>query len=204
MKLFFTPGACSLAPHIVLRELDLPFVLEHVDLKTKKTSSGADFFSINPKGYVPALQLDDGEILTEGPSITQFLADKYAPGKLAAASGSVERARLNAHLTFIGTELHKGFSPLFNPSITAEARATVTANQIRKFALIDQVLAKSGAYLTGQNFTIADAYFFVVQSWAPMLGVDITSMSHIMAFAIKVATRPTVLAALEAEKAKFE
>ena len=141
MKLFYAPGACSLSPHIVLRELGLPFTLEAVDLKTKKTGSGADFTAINPKGYVPALQLDDGEVLTEGPAITQYLADKHAPGKLAPASGTVERARLNGHLTFIGTELHKGFGPLFNPAITPEARAAAVANLGRKFKLIDQVLA---------------------------------------------------------------
>jgi glutathione S-transferase len=115
MKLFYAPGACSLSPHIVLRELGLSFVLEAVDLKTKKTESGADFTAINPKGYVPALQLDDGEVLTEGAAIVQYLTDKYAPGSLGPVAGTVERARLNAHLNFISAELHKAFGPLFQP-----------------------------------------------------------------------------------------
>ncbi len=200
MKLFYTPGACSLSPHIVLRELSLPFVLEAVDLKTKKTVSGADFTAINPKGYVPALQLDDGEVLTEGPAITQYLADKYAPGKLAPASGTVERARLNAHLTFIGTELHKGFGPLFNPATSPEARAAAVANLGRKFKLIDQVLTDGRAFLTGPDFTIADAYLFVIQSWAPMFGIDFAPFPHLAAFGQRVAARPAVQAALDAER----
>ena len=199
MKLFYAPGACSLSPHIVLRELGLPFTLEAVDLKTKRTESGADFTAINPKGYVPALQLDDGEVLTEGPAITQYLADKHAPGKLAPAAGTVERARLNGHLTFIGTELHKGFGPLFNPALAPEARAAAIANLGRKFKLIDQGLADGRPYLTGPDFTIADAYLFVVQSWAPMFGIDLTPFPHLVAFGQRVAARPAAQAAREAE-----
>ena len=184
----------------MLRELGLPFTLEAVDLKTKKTASGADFTAINPKGYVPALQLDDGEVLTEGPAITQYLADKHAPGTLASASGTVERARVNGHLTFIGTELHKGFGPLFNPAITPEARAAAVANLGRKLKLIDQGLADGRPYLTGPDFTIADAYLFVVQSWAPMFGIDLTPFPHLVAFGQRVAARPAVQAAQEAER----
>ena len=122
MKLFYAPGACSLSPHIVLHELGLPFALEAVDLKTKTTQSGEDFTAINPKGYVPALELEDGEILTEGPAIVQYLADKHAPGTLAPVGGTIERARLNGHLNFISAELHKAFGALFNPALRAEAR----------------------------------------------------------------------------------
>ena len=200
MKLFYAPGACSLSPHIVLRELGLPFTLEAVDLKTKRTASGEDFTAINPKGYVPALQLDDGEVLTEGPAITQYLADKHAPGTLAPASGTVERARVNGHLTFIGTELHKGFGPLFNPAITPEARAAAVANLGRKLKLMDQVLADGGPYLTGPDFTVADAYLFVVQSWAPMFGIDLAPFPHLVAFGQRVVARPAVQAAMDAEK----
>ena len=200
MKLFYAPGACSLSPHIVLRELELPFTLERVDLRTKKTASGEDFMVVNPKGYVPALQLDEGEVLSEGPAIVQYLADKYAPGQLAPASGTVERARLNGHLTFIGAELHKGFGPLFNPAITPEAREAALANLARKLGIIDRVLAEAGPYLTGSDFTIADAYLFVIQGWAPMFGIDVAPFPHLAAFAQLVAGRPAVAAAMEAEK----
>lgn len=200
MKLFYAAGACSLSPHIVLRELGLPFTLERVDLGTKKTQSGDDFTAINPKGYVPVLQLDDGELLTEGLAITQYLADRFAPGQLAPASGTIERARLNSHLTFIATELHKGSSPLFNPAISPEARAAALANLGRKYPLIERVLAGASPYLTGPDFTLADAYLFVIQSWAPMLGVDTAPFPHLVAFARHVANRPAVRAALGAEK----
>ena len=200
MKLFYAPGACSLSPHIVLRELGLPFTLERVDLGTKRTASGEDFTAINPKGYVPALQLDEGEVLTEGMAVTQYLADRYAPGQLAPASGTVERARVNGHLTFIGTELHKGFGPLFNPAITPEARGAALANLARKLGLIDRVLAEAGPYLTGPDFTIADAYLFAIQGWAPMFGIDLAPFPHLAAFSRHVADRPAVAAALEAEK----
>ena len=172
MKLFYAPGACSLSPHIVLRELGLPFALEAVDLKTKTTEAGADFAAINPKGYVPALQLDDGEVLTEGAAIVQYLADRHAPGTLAPVAGTVERARLNGHLNFISAELHKGFGPLFNPGLAPEARAAALANLARKLDVAEAALADGRAHLTGPDFTIADAYLFVVLSWAPHLGVD--------------------------------
>ena len=200
MKLFYAPGACSLSPHIVLRELGVPFALERVDLGTKTTGSGEDFRAINPKGYVPALQLDDGEVLTEGAAIVQFLADRHAPGRLAPASGTVERARLDGHLLFIATELHKGFGPLFNPAIAPEARAAAVATLERKFGLVERVLAEGGPFLAGPDFTVADAYLFVVQGWAPRFGIDTAPFPHLAAFARRVAERPAVQAALEAEK----
>lgn len=199
MKLFYAPGACSLSPHIVLCELDLPFALEAVDLKTKKTESGADFTAINPKGYVPALQLDDGEVLTEGAAIVQYLADKHAPGTLAPLAGTVERARLNGHLNFISAELHKAFGPLFNPALAPEAREAAVANIGRKLDVVEKALADGRLYLTGPNFTVADAYLFVVLSWAPNLGVDLARWPRLGEFSKRVIARTAVQAAMAAE-----
>ena len=202
MKLFYTPGACSLSPHIVLRELDLPFELEAVDLKTKKTETGADFAAINPKGYVPALQLDDGEVLTEGTAIVQFLADKHAPGRLAPGAGTLERARLNGHLNFISAELHKAFGPLFNPALAPEARDAAVANIGRKLDVVEAIFADGRDYLTGRDFSVADAYLFVVLSWAPALKVDLTRWPRLLAFKARVAARASVQAAMGAEGLK--
>lgn len=199
MKLFYTPGACSLSPHIVLRELGLPFALEAVDLKTKKTASGADFTAINPKGYVPALQLDDGEVLTEGAAIVQYLADKHAPGTLAPVAGTVERARLNGHLSFISAELHKAFTPLFNPALAPEAREAAVANIGRKLDVVEGALADGRSYLTGPDFTVADAYLFVVLSWAPNFGVELARWPHLGGFNQRVTARAAVQAAMAAE-----
>ncbi|GJE43617.1 glutathione transferase GstA [Methylobacterium soli] len=199
MKLFYAPGACSLSPHIVLRELNLPFALEAVDLRSKKTASGADFMAVNPKGYVPALQLGDGEVLTEGAAIIQYLADKHAPGTLAPVAGTLERARLNGHLNFISAELHKAFGPLFNPALTPEARAASLANLDRKLDVVEAALADGRAFLTGSDFTVADAYLFVVLSWAPHLGVDLARWPRLAAFSQRVSTRAAVQAAMVAE-----
>ncbi len=200
MKLFYAAGACSLSPHIVLRELGLPFELEAVDLRTKRTASGADFAAINLKGYVPALRLDDGEVLTEGPAIVQYLADKHAPGTLAPAAGTVERARVNGHLNFISAELHKAFGPLFNPPLTPEAREAAVAGIGRKLDVVDRMLADGRPFLTGQDFTVADAYLFVVLSWAPNLGVDLARWPRLGAFSARVGARPAVQAATAAER----
>lgn len=200
MKLFYSPGACSLSPHIVLRELDLPFALEAVDLKTKRTQSGADFTAINSKGYVPALQLDDGEVLTEGVAIVQYLADMHAPGTLAPIAGTIERARLNEHLSFISAELHKAFGPLFNPALAPEAREVTVANLGRKLDVVEGALVDGRPYLTGLNFTIADVYLFVVLSWAPHLGVDLAHWPHLGEFSRRITARPAVQAAMTAER----
>lgn len=199
MKLFYAAGACSLSPHIVLRELGLPFSLEAVDLKTKTTTSGVDFAKINPKGYVPALQLENGEVLTEGSAIVQYLADKYAPGKLAPTPGTVERARLNGHLNFISAELHKAFGPLFNPAITPEAREAAVANLNRKLDIIEKTFADGRAYLTGSEFSVADAYLFVVLSWTKHFGVDLGRLPSLAAFSQRVLARNAVQAAMTAE-----
>jgi glutathione S-transferase len=200
MKLFYTPGACSLSPHIVLRELGLPFTLEAVDLKTKKTESGADFTAINPKGYVPALQLDDGEVLTEGAAIVQYLADKHAPGTLAPVAGTVERARLNGHLNFISAELHKAFGPLFNPALAPEAREAAVANIGRKLDVVEKALDDGRPYLTGPDFSVADAYLFVVLGWTPNFGVDLARWARLGEFSRRVSTRAAVQAAMAAER----
>ena len=199
MKLFYAPGACSLSPHIVLRELGLPFELEAVDLRSKTTASGGDFTTINPKGYVPALQLDDGEVLTEGAAIVQYLADKHAPGTLAPSAGTVERARVNGHLNFVAAELHKAFGPLFNPAIAPEARDAALANLRRKLDVVDTALSDGRPYLTGPDFTVADAYLFVVLNWTPKFGVDLARWPRLDAFSRRVIARTAVRAAMAAE-----
>ncbi len=198
MKLFYSPGACSLSPHIVLRETGLPFELEKVDLRSKQTESGADFMAINPKGYVPALKLDDGSVLTEGPAIVQYLADRAPASKLAPANGTIERYHLQSWLNFIGTEVHKQFSPLFNPQITPEARANVVAALNRRFDLIDKALIDV-PYLTGAEFTVADAYLFTVMNWSGLHKIDLTRWPALQQFQARVATRPAVQGALKSE-----
>ena len=190
MKLFYAPGSCSLSPHIVLRELGLPFTLERVNFATRRTTSGADYLAINPKGYVPALQLDDGELLTEGPAITQYLADAHAPGVLAPPSGTVERARVNAWLHFIGTELHKPFGPLFDPGLTPDARTAATASLNRGFGLVESAFTDGRPFLTGESFTLPDIYLFVVQAWSPMTGFDLGAFPCLAAHAERIAARP--------------
>ena len=199
LKLFYAPGACSLSPHIVLRELDLPFALEAVDLGTKTTASGGDFAAINPKGYVPALQLENGEVLTEGTAIVQYLADRHAPGTLAPIAGTIERAHLNGHLNFIAAELHKGFAPLFNPAVKPDARDAAVADVGRKLDVIEGILSDGRPYLTGAAFTIADAYLFVVLGWSTMLGIDLGGRPDLKAFIGRVGARSAVQAALDAE-----
>ena len=202
MKLYFAPGACSLSPHIILRELDLPFTLEAVDLKTKKTEAGDDFSAINPKGYVPALQLDNGDVLTEGAAIVQYLADKHAPGTLAPHAGTVERARVNGHLNFIAAELHKAFGPLFNPAIAPDAREMALANISRKLDLLEKALGDGRLYLTGSAFTVADAYLFVILNWTPMFKIDLGRWPQLQAFKERVLARDAVQAALAAEQTR--
>jgi len=197
MKLFYTPGACSLSPHIVLCELGLPHALIKVDLATHKTEDGRDFADINPKGYVPALLLDDGQLLTEGPAIVQYLADQK-PGLGLLPTATLARARVQEWLTFIGTELHKSFSPLFNPAAAAEWKAAAMANIERRFSYLDQQLTVN-AYLTGEHFCVADAYLFTVVNWTRFLGIDLAPWPALAAFQQRVAARPAVQAALRAE-----
>lgn len=198
MKLYYAPGACSLAPHIALREAGLPFTLEKVDLGKKTTETGADFTRINPKGYVPAVALDDGRILTEASAILQYIADRAPGAGLMPAPGTDERYRILEWLGFISTELHKGFGPLWNPA-TPEAYKTIVRETLAKrFAHLDAALA-GRQYLGGERFSIVDAYTFTVVSWANVLNVDLTSYPNLRAYLARIAARPHVQAALKAE-----
>jgi glutathione S-transferase len=198
MKLFLKPGACSLCPHIVLEELGLKYETDTVDLKTKKTSNGADYLAINPKGYVPALQLDNGSVLTEVAAIVQYLADLKPGKKLAPANGTLERYQLQSWLTFIGTELHKTFSPLFNPVAPQEWKDACSGNIHRRLVWVNEQLAGKD-YLMGKDFSVADAYLFTVVNWTARVKIDISGLAHLVAFQARVAARPAVQAALKAE-----
>ncbi len=198
MKLFLKPGACSLSPHIVLEELGLKYETETVDLKGKKTGSGGDFLAINPKGYVPALQLDDGSVLTEGPAIVQYLADLQPAKKLAPANGSPARYQMQSWLTFIGTELHKTFSPLFNSSAPQEWKDVCRGNIERRLAWVNEQLAGRD-YLMGADFCVADAYMYTVVGWTKFVKIDISGLPNLAAYMGRVAQRPAVMAALKAE-----
>lgn len=197
MKLYFSPGACSLSPHIVLREAGLPFTLDQVDLRNKRTADGADYTTINPKGYVPALASGD-MVLTEGPAIVQYLADLVPASQLAPAAGTIERYRVIEWLNFIGTELHKTFSPLFGPDVADNIQAGAHQQLARRLAYVNSRLA-GGEHLTGPQFTVADAYLFTVCNWAFHLKLDMSDYPHIRAFHQRVAARPAVQDALRAE-----
>lgn len=202
MKLYLTPGACSLSPHIVLREAGLPFETEIVDLKAKTTKSGADFRAVNPKGQVPTLQIDGGDILTEGAAIVQYLADKKPEARLAPANGTLERYHLQEWLNYIAAEVHKGFSPLFNPKASDDWKQIVKDNLAAKFEHIAKKL-EGREYLMG-GFTVADAYLYTILTWAkPVAGIDLAKWPALKAYFDRVAARPAVRAAHEAEaKAK--
>ncbi len=198
MKLYYSAGACSLAPHIVAKEADLALALERVDLATHTTANGVDFYTINPKGSVPFLLLDNGEYLSEGPIICQYLADLAANSTLIPAAGSMARYRVMEWQNYITSELHKAFTPLFNPATNAETKAQFAAGLVKKFAWVSAQLADK-SYLTGDNFTVADAYLFVVTNWTKYVGIDISEQTHLTQFLQRVAARPAVLAALKEE-----
>lgn len=198
MKLFYAVGACSLSPHIVLREAGLAFELERVDLRTRVTERGTDFTTINPKGYVPALQLDNGKILTEGPAIVQYVADQAPQKQLAPPLGSFERYQLMEMLNFISTELHKNFSPLFTPTATADMKAAARERIVTRIATIDGWL-QHAAFLTGDRFTVADAYAFVVLGWSRHVQIDLSPWPRVQAYLDTIAARPAVHAAMVAE-----
>jgi glutathione S-transferase len=198
MKLFYYPGACSLSPHIVAREAGIDLDLEKVDLQKKVTAGGLDFLKINPKGYVPTLQLDNGEILTEGPAIVQYLADQKPASELAPAPGTLDRYRLQEMLTYLNSEIHKTFSPLFNPSLTPAERSEKIAYLYKRYALIEQQLS-SHKFLMGDHFTAADAYLFTLTSWADHLKVDLSQFPKLQAFQKTVSARRAVQDALRAE-----
>jgi glutathione S-transferase len=198
MQLYFSPGACSLASHITLREAGLPFDLKRADTKTKKLSDGSDYYAINSKGSVPALRLDDGQVLTEGVAIMQYIADQKPDSKLAPKPGTLERYRVQEWLNFITSEVHKGFSPLWNPNAPAEVKSYTLANLEKKLDWTNQQLAGK-QYLTGDNFTIADAYLYTVINWTYFLGIDLGRWPALKEFHGRVAARPAVQEALEAE-----
>lgn len=198
MQLYYSPGACSLSPHIALREAGLAFDLEQVDLRAKKTKGGADYTQVNPKGYVPALRLDDGQILTEGPVIVQYIADQRPGSGLAPAAGTMERYRLQEWLAFISTELHKTFSPLFKPDTPEESKRIAKDNIAYRFDYLDRNLAGK-QYLTGDRFTVADAYAFTILNWARPMQIDLSRWPSLTAYMERVAARPKVQEALKAE-----
>jgi glutathione S-transferase len=199
MKLYYSAGACSLSPHIVLREAGLEFELERVDTSSKKTATGADFYQINPKGYVPALKLDDGEVLTEGAAIVQYLADLKPDAALAPKNGTFARVRLQEQLNFIAMEIHKSFGPLFSsdtPEVTKQGAITKLG---KRFDEIERTLNDGRKYLFGDSFTVADAYLFTVARWAKAVKVPLDRWPLLLGFIERVGTRPAVRAALEAE-----
>ena len=201
MKLFYKAGACSLSPHIVLREAGLDFTAEKVDLALKKTESGADYLAINPKGQVPALLLDDGSLLTEGVAIVQYLADRVPDRGLIPAAGTLSRYHAIEWLNYIATELHKGFSPLFNPKTPEEYKTIAREKLDTQFDYLDSVLAKQH-FLLGNKFSVADAYLFTILRWAIALQFDIKKRTQLSAYFDRVAARPAVDATLNAEGLK--
>jgi len=201
MKLFYNPGACSLSPHIVLRETGQDFTLEKVDLVKKKTKSGKDYLTINPKGQVPALLLDDGNLLTEGVAIVLYLADKTPNSNLIAPAGNLPRYQTIEWLTYISTELHKSFSPLFNPKTPEEYKTILREKLEAQFNYLDEALKKD-EYLQGNHFTLADAYLFTILRWTFALKFDLSKYKHLTAYFDHIAKRPAVQAALVAENLK--
>ena len=198
MKLYYAPGACSLAPHIVLREAELRFDLERVDIKSHRTASGMDFTLVNPKGYVPALRLDDGDVLTEGPAIVQYLGDRVPEKKLVPPNGSIARYQLQAWLNFISAELHKQFGPLFkadvSPRVASQQRGKIGE---RLLYLADHLEAR--AFLMGETFTVADAYLFVMLQWTSRQGMDLAMWPNLDDYEYRISMRPSVRAAFAAE-----
>jgi glutathione S-transferase len=198
MKLYYSAGACSLSPHIALEEAGLPYEAIAAPTKTHTLADGTDYYTINPLGYVPLLVLDDGRQLREGPAIVQYIADQV-PGKhLAPANGTFERAKLQEWLNFIGTELHKGFAPLFNPATPAEYKTMVIAKLMERLKFTDGLLAGQD-YVMGSTYSVADGYLFNVTNWAGLVKVDLSGFANILAFRARVGARPAVIAAMKAE-----
>lgn len=199
MKLYYSPGACSLAPHIALREAGMDVTLEKVDLREKKTETGADFIAINPKGYVPVLELEDGALLTEGMVIQQYIADRAPASRLAPPAGSMARVRVEELLVFIATELHKSFNPLFAETTPEETKAAFRAKIEQHFDVVETMLSDGRPYLSGEGFTVADIYLFVIAGWSRPTGIDLPRWPKLGAFMERVAARKAVRAALHAE-----
>jgi glutathione S-transferase len=198
MQLYYFAGACSLSPHIVLLEAGLPYTLVKVDSKTKKTEIGADYLAVNSKGAVPALQLDDGRVLTEGPAIVQYLADLKPESGLAPRAGTFERYQLMEILNYITSEIHKSFSPLFNPASSAELKEGAVTTLAKKFDWLSNFLGKK-PYLLGNTFTVADAYLFTVLNWTGHVKIDLDKWPVLAEFKARVAKRPKVIEAMKEE-----
>ena len=198
MKLYYAPGACSLSPHIVARESGITLELERVDTNTHTIAKGGDYYAINPKGYVPALQLDDGQVLTEGPAIVQYLGDKKPEAGLVPACGTPERYRVQEMLGYINSEIHKTYSPLFNDKTLPEVRKEREEYLRKRYAIVEKQLA-GRQYLFGDKFTAADAYLFTVTNWAHHVKLDLSAFPNLLAFQKRVAARPAVQAAMKAE-----
>ncbi|MDL9999242.1 glutathione transferase GstA [Variovorax sp. J22P240] len=198
MKLYYSPGACSLSPHIAMREAGLAFEPVLASTKSHKLQDGTDYYGINPLGYVPLLELDDGTRLREGPAIVQYIADLAPTKNLAPANGTMSRYRLQEWLTFIGTEIHKSYSPLFNPNMPEEAKTAFKTKLKSRYEWLDGQL-EGKDYLMGEHFTVADGYLFTVTNWAKPTGVDIASFANLNAWHARVAARPAVQEAMKAE-----
>jgi glutathione S-transferase len=198
MKLYYSPGACSLSPHIALLEAGLPYDLVKVDLRAKKLDNGDDYLKVNPKGQVPALSLDGGELVTEGPVIVQMIADKAAGKNLAPARDSAERYKLLEWLNFVTTELHKNFGPMFSPVLSDDAKAFFKDRVTGKFKYVDSQLAGRD-YLMGKQFTVVDGYLFTMLTWADRLKFDLSGLPNLLAYKARVAARPKVQEALTKE-----
>ena len=198
MKLYYSPGACSLSPHIVAREAGLDVTLEKVNTKLHTYDGGADYYSVNPKGYVPALEISAGEVLTEGPAIVQYLGDKKPASGLVPAAGTLERYRMQEMLGYINSEIHKTYSPLFNANTTPEAADERRAYLKKRYKLLDEKLAKQ-PFLLGDKFSAADAYLFTVTTWAPHVKLDLSEFANVTAFQKRVAERPAVQQAKKEE-----
>jgi len=199
MKLFYKPGACSLASHIVLHEVGAAFELEKVDTDTGLTEHGLDYGKINPKGYVPALKLDSGEILTEGASILQYIASQNPDSGLSSVTGSIARARQQEYLNYVGSELHKAFGPFFSAAATDDDKKLAAVNVAKKFDYLNGLFSDGRPYLLGDDFSVADSYLFVVSNWSNFVGIDLKKWPNVAAFVERVAKRPAAQAAMKAE-----
>src|SRR6185503_2925751 len=200
MKLYFSPGACSLASNIAFHEAGVPVELVRVDTKTHTLKDGTDFYKINPKGYVPAIQLDSGEVFTEGAALLQYIGDLKPETAIIPKAGTLDRFRANEWLTFVSSEIHKGFSPLFNPALDDAAKAVLRAKLEKRFGELDPHFA-THKFLMGEQFTVADAYLYTVISWSNGVGIDLSKWPHLAEYRQRVADRPKVKQALQAEKA---
>jgi len=198
MKLYFSPGACSLAPHIVLEESGLAYDTVLASTKTHQLADGTDYYTINPKGQVPLLELDSGERLTEGPAIVQYIADQVPAKQLAPANGTMPRYRVQEWLNFITSELHKGFGAMFNPAMPEDGKAVMRARVLSRLTWVEAQL-EGKQYLMGDAFSIADPYLFTVAGWGPRTGVDVSGLKNLGAFQARMAARPAVQAAMKAE-----